>query len=142
MISSDMLSILNCCWAATVLASILVWRKRGKALPARGDKGLASSVTVLVCAAVLLFPFISANDDLEYVVQACEDGRSCVSDGTNLVSHYSDDKWTAAVTPPQGQCLLLKRIIGCIIPLVPQRQVFGYSTPWEVRPPPLSTPAA
>jgi hypothetical protein len=70
---------LNLCWLALVLPAYLLWRRRvSSARPA------GSSVVVLgalFCALILLFPVISASDDLHATTPAIEESKRSFRNG-------------------------------------------------------------
>ena len=64
---------LNLCWLALLLPAFLLWQRR-----APSDRSTHRSLLfacTLACLLVLLFPFISASDDLHAAGQAIEESK-------------------------------------------------------------------
>jgi hypothetical protein len=64
---------LNLCWLALVLPAFLLWQRR--ASYDRSRRGSLLFVCALGCVLILLFPVISASDDLHSSGQAMEESR-------------------------------------------------------------------
>jgi len=64
---------LNLCWLALVLPAFVLWRRRVSSQPL--TRASFVIVCTLGCALVLLFPVISASDDLHAVAQAMEESE-------------------------------------------------------------------
>ena len=62
-------SLLNLCWLLLALAALLAWCCQATSTPA----GQRPRLVALLCALALMFPVISATDDLHPTVQAIED---------------------------------------------------------------------
>jgi len=65
--------LLNLCWLALVLPAFVLWRRRVSSEP--WTRASFVIVCTLGCALVLLFPVISASDDLHAVAQAMEESE-------------------------------------------------------------------
>ena len=71
---------LNLCWLALLLPAYLLWRQRVSSEPWTRTSFVI--ICTLGCALVLLFPVISASDDLHAIGQAIEESeRSFRNDG-------------------------------------------------------------
>ena len=64
---------LNICWLALLLPAFLLWLQR--ASRSRSTRASLAIVCSLGCVLVLLFPVISASDDLHAVGQAMEESK-------------------------------------------------------------------
>jgi hypothetical protein len=64
---------LNLCWLALLLPAYLLWRRRISSEP--WTRASFVIICTLGCAFVLLFPVISASDDLRAVGQAMEESE-------------------------------------------------------------------
>jgi len=84
---------LNLCWLGLLLPAFLLWQWRTPSH--RSRHGSLIFVCTLGCVLVLLFPVISASDDLHSISQAMEESkhsfRHCghCADGHHLVAHAS-----------------------------------------------------
>jgi hypothetical protein len=73
---------LNLCWLSLLAPAYLLWRQR-TLLPSRSNRTTRSSVPPLVflcvlgCVLVLLFPVISASDDLHAMRAEMEESSPC-----------------------------------------------------------------
>jgi hypothetical protein len=113
---------LNLCWLSLLLPAFLLWRQRaGSDSPLQG-RALRPIIFLgaLACALILLFPVISATDDLhamrpemEESERVCRDANRCA--GTVHVLHHSSQtalRASAYLIPEFAQ-------IGTILPLLP-----------------------
>lgn len=64
---------LNLCWLALLLPAYTLWQRRTS--PDRSARGSLIFVCTLACVLVLLFPVISASDDLHAIGQAMEESK-------------------------------------------------------------------
>jgi len=79
---------LNLCWLALVLPAYVLWRRRVSSEPC--TRASFVIVCTLGCALVLLFPVISASDDLHAVAQAMEESENGFRhDGHGPCAHHS-----------------------------------------------------
>jgi hypothetical protein len=113
---------LNLCWLSLLLPAVLLWRKQTVlACPRRGQRPLIF-VGTLGCAIILLFPVISASDDLhamrpemEESERSCRDASRC-SSSIHAVAHASQSMLVSSVNvSPQFEQ------IGVVPPLVSLR---------------------
>lgn len=72
---------LNLCWLSLVLPACLLWRRR--AVPGHGAGNSLAFVGALACALILLFPVISASDDLHAAPQALEESKRSLCHGAS-----------------------------------------------------------
>jgi len=71
---------LNLCWLFLVVPALLTWRRQERSCRERGHASLLR-LGALGCALVLLFPVISASDDLHAVRQEMEESSSKLKAG-------------------------------------------------------------
>ena len=64
---------LNVCWLALLLPAFLLWRRSALSQPSARTSFVI--ICTLGCVLVLLFPIISASDDLHSVGQAMEESK-------------------------------------------------------------------
>src|SRR5208283_5965671 len=64
---------LNLCWLALLLPAYLLWRRRISSQP--WTRASFVIICTLGCALVLLFPVVSASDDLHAIGQAMEESE-------------------------------------------------------------------
>jgi hypothetical protein len=100
--------VLNLCWLSLLLPAYLLWRQRtssnGSSCPA--GKPVASLVfaCVIGCALVLLFPVISASDDLHSMRPEMEESETAFrhaghcAPATHAVAHCSQLLVTTSVS--------------------------------------------
>ena len=73
---------LNLCWLFLVLPALLTWRRQERSSRERGHASLLR-LGALGCALVLLFPVISASDDLHAMRQEMEESSSKLKAGAS-----------------------------------------------------------
>jgi hypothetical protein len=78
---------LNLCWLALVLPAFFLWQRRE--LCDRSARGSLLFVCTLGCVLVLLFPVISASDDLHSSSQAMEESKRIFRSGDQGGDHCS-----------------------------------------------------
>ncbi len=76
---------LNLCWLALVLPAFLLWHRRGAC--GRSTRASLLFICTLGCALVLLFPVISASDDLHSISQAMEESKRIFRSGDRCIGH-------------------------------------------------------
>ncbi|MGA7686112.1 MAG: hypothetical protein WCC32_03135 [Terriglobales bacterium] len=90
--------VLNLCWLALVLPAFVLWRRRASL--DRSTRGSLLFVCTLGCVLVLLFPVISASDDLHSSSQAMEESKRIFRSGDHCsrptVSSFSQPALPAA----------------------------------------------
>jgi len=122
---------LNLCWLSLLLPAFLLWRQRAGSDRAR--RGLALRPIVFLgalgCALILLFPVISASDDLhamrpemEESERACRDANRCA--GTVHALHHASQ----TVLPASAYLIQEFAQIGAVLPFAPQ-PIAIFSTP-------------
>jgi hypothetical protein len=77
--------LLNLCWLALLLPAFLLWRRRTPS--DRSTRRSLLFVCTLACLLVLLFPFISASDDLHGGGQAIEESKRSLHNGQGAGGH-------------------------------------------------------
>ncbi|MGA3196508.1 MAG: hypothetical protein ABSD39_16035 [Terriglobales bacterium] len=70
---------LNLCWLALLLPAYTLWRQRASSN--RSARTSSLFICTLVCVLVLLFPVISASDDLHAVGQVMEESKRTLRHG-------------------------------------------------------------
>jgi len=73
---------LNLCWLFLVVPALLTWRRQEQSSRQRGHVSLLR-LGALGCVLVLLFPVISASDDLHAVRQEMEESSSKLKAGAS-----------------------------------------------------------
>jgi hypothetical protein len=128
---------LNLCWLALLLPAFLLWRRKTSSRP----RTPASFVIIctLGCALVMLFPIISASDDLHAVGQAMEESkRSFLHDANCSCSlHPSHGAFSSAV-PVSGSLTVVFERVGNVIAFAPASSESLLAHVSAGRSPPLS----
>jgi hypothetical protein len=141
MANGTIFAVLNYGWAILVLAGAAgLWCCSAVRRPGRVRRNLLYSSITLACAAVLLFPVISANDDLQYVAQTCEDSRSSVRSDSRM--EPSAAKWALTQTGAGHLPLSHNRFLVCVAGVECSAPESGLIRRVKARPPPLSPPTA
>jgi hypothetical protein len=78
---------LNLFWLALVLPAFVLWQRRASC--DRSPRGSLLFVCTLGCVLVLLFPVISASDDLHSSSQAMEESKRIFRGGNHCNDHCS-----------------------------------------------------
>src|SRR5581483_492672 len=125
---------LNYAWLLFCVAGVVLWRLHGRPSN-RFGRTLACSAIALACSAVLLFPVISANDDLVYVDQAYEQGTFC---GRDLSKAQSDHIRAFVHADFNHRAPAFNAFWGTVAIITPSNPTFQLVTQSEVRPPPLT----
>jgi hypothetical protein len=134
---------LNLCWLSLLLPAFLLWRQRAiLCSTGRGRRPLIFIAT-LGCALILLFPVISASDDLhamrpemEESERTCRDANRC-SNSPHAIAHSSQSILVSSVSvsPVFEQ-------MGTVLPVVLLR-IGEFSAPAPAgRAPPLVRPVS
>jgi len=79
---------LNLCWLLLVVPALLTWRRQARSSHGRGHASLLR-LGALGCALVLLFPVISASDDLHALRQEMEESSSKLKAGASAKGSHS-----------------------------------------------------
>jgi hypothetical protein len=143
---------LNLCWLSLLLPGYLLWRQRSFSASAIGRAGNSTGspassplifLCVLGCALVLLFPVISASDDLHAMRPEMEESERafrhtghCAST-SHALTHSSPPVVSsfASVTSNFGQT-------GTVLAFLPQVRETSFSPAPAGRAPPLALPAS
>jgi hypothetical protein len=109
---------LNLCWLALLVPAYLLWRRRVSSGP--WTRASFAIICTLGCALVMLFPIISASDDLHAVGQAMEESkRSFLHDANCSCSlHPSLGAFSSAV-PVSGSLTVIFERVGTVIAFAP-----------------------
>ncbi|HVM93269.1 MAG TPA: hypothetical protein VMT67_10690 [Terriglobales bacterium] len=92
--------LLNLCWLALVLPAFALWRKRS--FSDRSTRRSVLFLCALGCTLVLLFPIISASDDLHASSFAIEESRRSLHHGS-MASHLDCvDRCPQVALPSSG----------------------------------------
>ncbi len=119
--------LLNIVWVLVVTASLLLWRRFSSASEHCSSRPLTALVA-LVCILVLLFPVISATDDLHVAEFAMEDS------GRKVLRHLLPDTSSgiqgshAAFAPPVPLFCLATPPAPTVVPVRQQSQLFSTSS--------------
>lgn len=68
--------VLNCCWLLLFVLAFRVWRQRTRCVRQRHQYSSQQCLVALLCAVFLLFPVISASDDLHAMRPEMEESSS------------------------------------------------------------------
>jgi hypothetical protein len=118
--------LLNVVWVLVVTASVLLWRQFSSASE-HCSRRPVTALVALVCILVLLFPVISATDDLHVAEFAVEDS------GRKVLRHLLPDTSSgiqgshAAFAPPVPQFCLAIPLALTVVP-VQQPQLLSTSS--------------
>jgi hypothetical protein len=114
---------LNLCWLSLLLPAYLLWRQR---ISLTGSGGRSESraipplvfVCVLGCALVLLFPVISASDDLHAMRSEMEESERAIRHaGCNCTTHALT-RTSQPALPRDFLAFALKQV-GTVLPFKP-----------------------
>jgi hypothetical protein len=105
--------LLNFCWLALVLPAFLLWRQR-----ASSDRSARRSILFLCtlgCVLVLLFPVISASDDLHSGGLAIEESRRTLGHGGHFArSLHSVAHVSQSAVPATGISRVVFALTGAV----------------------------
>jgi hypothetical protein len=106
---------LNLCWLTLALPAYLLWRQRVSTNP--WSQASLVIICTLGCALVLLFPVVSASDDLHAVAQAMEESkRGMHHDGGCCRSHQAVDHDSLFALPASCHLNVVGAQVGTVIP--------------------------
>lgn len=110
---------LNLCWLALLLPAYLLWRRRVSSEPWTRASFLI--VCTLGCALVLLFPVISASDDLHTVGQAIEESERSFRHGGHCSCdvHSINQAWQFVAVTPASLPVVFEQV-GRVLSVSPQ----------------------
>ena len=140
---------LNLCWLSLLLPAYLLWRRRASSTGSGNRAGaLVASpfvfVCVLGCAFVLLFPVISASDDLHAMRPEMEESERGFRHPGHCACTVHALTYSSQPPLPSSTSLTpaLERI-GMVLPFVPQTlRTFSASVPAGRAPPPAEHPTS
>jgi hypothetical protein len=118
--------LLNLCWLSLLLPAWLLWRQRTASTGSGSSAGSLAGrplvfVCALGCALVLLFPVISATDDLHAMRPEMEESKRAFCHpghcGCTLhaLTHFSPSVLTSSASPTPAF-----EPVGTVFPLLPQ----------------------
>jgi hypothetical protein len=110
--------LLNLAWMLLLLPAYWLWRRDAGARPARGVSSL-QCLLALGCVLVLLFPVISASDDLHAMRAEMEDS----STSKRAVRQAGSDKSSGWVNRLQGPPAAVTGAVRLVIPEVGRLEV-------------------
>ena len=131
---------LNLCWIALLLPAYTLWRQRASS--GRSVRGSVVFICAVGCLLVLLFPVISASDDLHSIGQAMEEAKRTLrhggrsGHGNHSDAHAPQAALCASVTASEYH-----EQSGVVIALAPKPIRKHYAFSFEERGPPAH-PAA
>ena len=107
---------LNLCWLTLALPAYLLWRQRVSTNP--WSRASLIIICTLGCALVLLFPVVSASDDLHAVAQTMEESkRGMHHDGSCCRVHQVPDHDSLFALPASGHLNIVAAQVGTVVPL-------------------------
>jgi hypothetical protein len=132
---------LNLCWLALLLPAYLLWRRSTSSQP--WTRASFVIICTLGCALVMLFPIISASDDLHAIGQAMEESkRSSYHGGHCACALHS---FYRASTPALAASAALTTVLeqaGTVLSFSPASLDPGLAPASSGRSPPLSPPVS
>jgi hypothetical protein len=127
---------LNLCWLALLVPAYMLWRRRTSSQP--WTRASFVIVGTLGCALVMLFPIISASDDLHAVGQAMEESkRNQLSYGQALGSAQVFDHSSPALLIAVAPTVVFERV-GTVPVFSPNSRVSLLANVSAGRSPPFS----
>lgn len=109
---------LNLCWLALLLPAYLLWRRRGSSEP--WTRASFVIICTLGCALVLLFPVVSASDDLHAIGQAMEESERGLRDnGHRACSAHAVPHLSLRALPASASLHVLFEQVGTVFSLSP-----------------------
>jgi hypothetical protein len=125
---------LNLCWLSLLVPAFLLWRQRTSSAASHRPLVL---VCVLGCALVLLFPVISATDDLHAMRPEMEESeRSFRHAGNCTCTFHALAQSSQSVLPSSASLSVAFEQTGSVPPFLPQTfRTFAASAPASRAPP-------
>jgi len=109
---------LNLCWLALLLPAYMLWRRRTSSRP--WTRASFVIICTLGCALVMLFPIISASDDLHAVAQPMEESkRSFLHHGHCPCALHSSDGASSAALPVSSGLMVAFERVGSVVVFAP-----------------------
>jgi len=128
---------LNLCWLALLLPAYVLWRRRVSSEP--WTRASFVIICTLGCAFVLLFPVISASDDLHAVGQAMEESeRGFRHDGHCPFAAHSVQHASLSLEPGSVSQHVTLEQLGSVVPFSPKLLDSVLADSSSTRAPPLS----
>src|SRR5580658_5986837 len=134
---------LNLCWLSLLLPACVLWRRRASSgRSARSATPPLVFLCTLGCVFVLLFPVISASDDLHAMRPEMEEserafrGANRCAPTLHGLTHHAPTHYSPAVLPTSASLTPAFEPIGAVLPFTPQTLgTFPASAPLPRAPP-------
>jgi hypothetical protein len=136
---------LNLCWLSLLLPAFLLWRQGvGSGGRARGSASRSLVfVCVLGCALILLFPVISASDDLHAMRPEMEESESACRSATRCAGiPHALTHLVQAILPRMASATAEFEQIGTTAPFLERAPLVLFSAVPASRAPPVGLPAS
>ncbi|MFZ0480007.1 MAG: hypothetical protein WAL71_12730 [Terriglobales bacterium] len=104
---------LNLCWLALLLPAYLLWRRRVSSAP--WTRASFVIVCTLGCALVMLFPVVSASDDLHAVGQAMEESKRSFRHNGHCACHVLSHSSLPVLSASASLRMILEPV-GAVLP--------------------------
>jgi len=91
--------LLNLLWLALLLPAVLIWRRQSTSPRSSRYQSRFRAIILLGCLLVLLFPVVSATDDLHPLSNEIEESNPCRRTVKHAPDSLSPD-WTNLGSPP------------------------------------------
>ena len=129
--------LLNLCWLALLLPAFLLWQRRNPS--DRSTRRSLLFACTLACLLVLLFPFISASDDLHAGAQVIEESKRTLrgSHGAGTLSVQALASFSSSAMPPASAFPLLLERAGTVLEFSPHSSGTFAAVLWIGRAPPV-----
>ncbi|HUB02146.1 MAG TPA: hypothetical protein VL983_05650 [Terriglobales bacterium] len=106
---------LNVCWVGLLLPAYLLWRRSASSRP--WTRASFVIICTLGSALVMLFPIISASDDLHAVGQAMEESKRSVRHGAHCsCSSHAPVQRSLASLPAISHARVVLKQVGTVVP--------------------------
>jgi hypothetical protein len=129
--------LLNLCWLALLLPAFLLWQRRNPS--DRSTRRSLLFACTLACLLVLLFPFISASDDLHAGAQAIEESKRTLhgSHGAGSLSVHTIVSFSFSAMPAASAWQVPLERAGTVLEFSPHSVGTFAAVPWIGRAPPV-----
>jgi hypothetical protein len=138
---------LNLCWLSLLLPAYFLWRQKStSAAPVRAQSLPGHAlvfICALGCAVILLFPVISATDDLHAMRPEMEESESAVRNANRCAgAQLPQTHFAQAILPGLVDLVPELQRVGAVLPF--QQAMFGFvvSPVPSGRAPPASPPTS
>jgi hypothetical protein len=131
--------LLNLCWLTLLLPAYTLWRQRISS--SRSARGSLIFVCTLGCVLVLLFPVISASDDLHAIGQAMEESKHSLRHGGHCAcSLHSVTHSSQLALPASASAKVAFEQIGTVLSFSPYSLATFFASRPNGRAPPAERP--